>query len=576
MITRVVIENFKRFERQEFELDPVTVLAGPNNSGKTTLIQALSAWAFALERWRTGRGAPIVSGDADSIRRPGQPITRKDFTPLPLGHFNLLWNERATNWRNKDMESEKVAKDMVRRPRQIRLRVEGLSGEGAPWGLTMEFRYQGPEQIYANPSDYDRLVDASVLPDVTHCPAFSGIGAEEPRFDPGYRNLRIGEGKPGDVLRNLLLEIASDDEAWKGLARDIDELFAVRLKKPAYDPAQPFIICEYEERRATYDLASAGSGFHQTLLLFAFIYGRESAVLLVDEPDAHLHVWLQTRVFDRLRALAQDRNRQLVLATHAETILASSDPDQILSFVGPPHRLARRTDRDALLTAVRQVSPLDLLLAEQGRAILYCEDESDRRILGAWAKRLDHPAGRFFDNPFLHPLGGRRPRETRHHMFGLRAVQNDIRGLLLLDGDNQNDDGHEIDAEGLETLVWQRYEIENYLLVPPAIERLVRRLSPGEIFADSDMRTIHDELARLLPVSAIENPLDDHPILRTLPASKEILPKLFARTGLRLRKADYYRIAEVMEPEEIHPDVVYALDRIAALLPDKDGQSEQA
>ena len=319
MITRVITENFKRFERQEFHLDPVTVLAGPNNSGKTTLIQALSAWAFALERWRTGRGAPIVGGHADSIRRPGQPITRKDFTPLPLSHFNLLWNERATNWRNKDRDGDKVAEEMVRRPRPIRIRVEGLPDKGEPWGLTMEFRYQGPEQIYANPSDFHELVDASVLPDVTHCPAFSGIGAEEPRFDPGYRNLRIGEGKPGDVLRNLLLEIASDDDAWNGLAHDISDLFAVRLKKPAYDPAQPFIICEYEERGATYDLASAGSGFHQTLLLFAFIYGRESAVLLVDEPDAHLHVWLQTRVFDRLRALAQDRNRQLVLATHAET-----------------------------------------------------------------------------------------------------------------------------------------------------------------------------------------------------------------------------------------------------------------
>ena len=128
MITRVTIENFKRFERQEFHLDPVTVLAGPNNSGKTTLIQALSAWAFALERWRTGRGAPIIGGHKVSIRRSGQPITRKDFTPLPLSHFNLLWNERATKWRNKDRDSDKVAEEMVRRPRPIRIRVEGHSG----------------------------------------------------------------------------------------------------------------------------------------------------------------------------------------------------------------------------------------------------------------------------------------------------------------------------------------------------------------------------------------------------------------------------------------------------------------
>lgn len=571
MITRVITENFKRFERQEFHLDPVTVLAGPNNSGKTTLIQALSAWAFALERWRAGRGAPIVRGQAASIRRPGQPITRKDFTPLPLGHFNLLWNERATNWRNKDRDSKKVADDMVRRPRPIRIRVEGASDVGAPWKLTIEFRYQGPEQIYANPADYNQLADASILPDITHCPAFSGIGAEEPRFDPGYRYLRIGEGKPGDILRNLLLDIAGDEEAWKDLADDIEDLFAVRLERPAYDPAQPFIRCEYKERGASYDLASAGSGFHQTLLLFAFVYGRESAVLLVDEPDAHLHVWLQTRVFDRLRALTRDRNRQLVLATHAETILASADPDQILSFVGPPHRLAHREHRDALRTAIRQVSPLDLLLAEQGRAVLYCENESDGRILEAWAKRLDHPAGKFFKNPFLHPLGGRRPREARDHLFGLRAVQERIRGLLLLDSDNRDAGEHDIAAENLELLIWDRYEIENYLLVPAAINRLVRRLGPVDLFVDADIRAVHEEMAKLLPTSVIENPLEDHPVLRRIPASKDILPAVFARTQLDVRKADYYRIAEAMEPEEIHPEVIEVLDKIAALLPDEDG-----
>lgn len=581
MITRVIIENFKRFERQEFELDPVTVLAGPNNSGKTTLIQALSAWSFALGRWRTGRGAASARGDARARRRLGQPVTRKDFTPLPLGHFNLLWNERATNWRNKDTDRPEGAK--VGRLRPVHIRVEGRSASGEPWQLTMAFRYQGPEQIYVNPVDqdgepidYDSLPDVSVLPDVTHCPAFSGIGAEEPRFDPGYRSLRIGEGKPGDVLRNLLLDIAADEIAWGGLSADIKDLFEIELKRPQYDPGQPFILCEYEENGASYDLASAGSGFHQTLLLFAFIYGRQSAVLLVDEPDAHLHVWLQTRVFDRLRALAQDRNRQLVLATHAETILGNAEPGQILSFIGPPHRLGRNVDRESLLTAIRQVSPLDLLLAEQGRAVLYCEGETDKSILEAWAKRLSHPAATFFKNPFVHALGGRRPREARHHLFGLRAVQMDIRGLLLLDGDSRNEDRHDIDAEGLEPLVWYRYEIENYLLVPAAIERLVRKLSSGEIFVESDIRAIRDEMARLLPVAVIENPLDDHPVLRAVSASKDILPALFARTGLRLGKSDYYRIAAVMEPEEIHPDIAHTLDRIAALLPREDRHPEGA
>ncbi len=443
----------------------------------------------------------------------------------------------------------------------------------------MAFRYQGSEQIYVNPVDrngepidYDSLPDISLLPDVTHCPAFSGIGAEEPRFDPGYRSLRIGEGKPGDVLRNLLLDIAADEIAWKSLISDIKDLFEINLKKPQYDPGQAFILCEYEENGASYDLASSGSGFHQALLLFAFIYGRQSSVLLVDEPDAHLHVWLQTRVFDRLRSLAQDRNRQLILATHAETILDNTESNQILSFIGIPHRLGINVDRQSLLTAIRQISPLDLLLAEQGGTVLYCEGETDKSILEAWTKRLNHPAVAFFKNPFVHALGGRRPRDARHHLFGLRAVQKDIRGLLLLDGDNRNDDRHDIDAEGLEILVWGRYEIENYLLVSKAIKRLISKLSSGELFVEPDIQAMGNELRRLLPISVIENPLEDHPILRSIPASKEILPELFRRAGLNLGKSDYYRIAEVMEPDEIHPDVIHVLDKIAALLPDENRQ----
>ena len=46
MITKVVIENFKRFSRQEFTLSESIVLAGPNNAGKSTLLQALATWSY--------------------------------------------------------------------------------------------------------------------------------------------------------------------------------------------------------------------------------------------------------------------------------------------------------------------------------------------------------------------------------------------------------------------------------------------------------------------------------------------------------------------------------------------------
>ena len=185
--------------------------------------------------------------------------------------------------------------------------------------------------------------------------------------------------------------------------------------------------------------------------------------------------------------------------------------------------------------------------------MLYCEGESDRRILEAWAKRLDHPAGKFFRNPFLHPLGGRRTREARHHLFGVRAVHKDIRGLLLVDADG-GEDLHDLSADGLDIHVWRRYEIENYLLVPAAVARF---LSGGE---ENDL-FVRNAFIEELPASVLTDPLRDIEAVIRIPASKTIMPKLFDNTQLPLRKADYYRIAEAMKPEEIHPEVIQVLDK---------------
>ena len=45
MIRKVVVSNFKKFEQQEFDIPDHLVIAGPNNSGKTSLLQAIAAWS---------------------------------------------------------------------------------------------------------------------------------------------------------------------------------------------------------------------------------------------------------------------------------------------------------------------------------------------------------------------------------------------------------------------------------------------------------------------------------------------------------------------------------------------------
>lgn len=48
MLTRIHIGNFKRFEEVEFELGQNVVFIGPNNSGKTSALQALALWQAGM------------------------------------------------------------------------------------------------------------------------------------------------------------------------------------------------------------------------------------------------------------------------------------------------------------------------------------------------------------------------------------------------------------------------------------------------------------------------------------------------------------------------------------------------
>ena len=53
----------------------------------------------------------------------------------------------------------------------------------------------------------------------------------------------------------------------------------------------------YREQQVRLDLSSAGRGLQQTLLLLAYMYSNPGAVLLLDEPDAHLEILRQRQIY---------------------------------------------------------------------------------------------------------------------------------------------------------------------------------------------------------------------------------------------------------------------------------------
>jgi hypothetical protein len=578
VIERVRIVRFKRFADHTFDLSGQTILlAGQNNSGKTTLLQAISAWNLALRRWLADR----KEGRKNRIS-----VVLDEFTALPLREMNLLWLNRHT--------ARLTAEKRMPRPAPVFVEVTATPGARVAESLTMEFQYANEKLVYVRPViGPERPEIQQQIPDfvkalnVVHVPPFSGIGTQEQRYTPGIQNKYIGEGKPGEIVRNLLLDIcpasaggtdsARETPAWNDLKADILRLFQYELLQPQFSDAQPYILCEYRpparpdersSRRPKFDIANAGSGFHQVLLLLSFFYARPSSVMLLDEPDAHLHFILQGEIFDHLRSVAQRRNCKLIIATHAEKLLADTEPEQIISFVGAmPRRLVAPGEKRRLQDALKRLTALDLVQADHVQAVLYVEDESDFKILREWAEILDHPARSFLRFPYVVSLLGKgNLDQAKQHFQCLTLARPELQGACVIDRDSATGELADAVPRGLRLVRWPRYEIENYLLVPALVKRLFQ--SAEDLFtrqiAERDARMVDEEFARNFPAGI--DYLSDLPALRDLKAS-DFLVELLAKTSQPLPKRDLFMLAKLANRDEIHPDVRHVLDAIASIMP---------
>jgi len=577
MITRVTISNFKRIKKATIDLRDHIVFVGPNNSGKTTAIQALAVWRLALSRWLEKR----EKSKSKATLRTGVPITRSDLTVLPLRDMRSLWH----NCDVLDSESRKVRAEIL---------VEGSTG-AKDWAFGMELEFQGSEQIYCRPMRVSHDSEERMpVPDearavtVGHLPPLAGLQRIEEKANERSLKTRIAEGRAGDILRNLLYNVSEKSEAdWEALKKHVADLFQVEMLNPQFLNSGEILVEYYNGLRpegkktnphSKLDVGMGGSGFHQVLLLLAFLYDQGGIVLVYDEPDAHLEVIRQRDVYSLLRRLAQGRKAQLIVATHSEVIMDNTDFGNICAFLGDtPKPLVSDREASQLRKSLTRISGNDYLRAKERGAVLYVEDYTDVDILREWARRLDHPALKFLESPFAVYIGN-VPSQGREHFAGLKAAYPALRGVLLIDHTEK-----ELQSGPLKEKMWRRREIENYLLVPKAILRFCAQVVKDALGKDpkgkgslplfgkpEEVRDLFKRISRISD-EEFDAPFKDSPFLLDTKASELILEpffkafyKMIAEYNM-MEKSASYRIAEVMEKDEIHPEVVEKLDDIAQL-----------
>lgn len=568
MITRFSIRNFKRLTSAELELGTAAVFIGPNNSGKTTALQALALWDIGWRRWAEKRDRSSAS------ERQGVTINRRDLNAIPVPNARLLWNDLRPFAHEKKTEGN--SKKIRLQSRPVRLEAEGIDG-GIEWRCVLDFFLANDESLYCHLVEGDaegKVPAAARKHAVVFLPPMSGLAEREYRKEKGEIGVLIGEGQTAQVLRNLCWQLHSQDDkaGWTLLVERIDALFQIRLNDPQYIKERSELVLTYRERNGVeLDLSSSGRGCQQVILLLSFLLANPGAVLLLDEPDAHLEILRQRDVYNLITEIAASNGSQIVAASHSEVVLQeAAERDVVMAFVGAPHRIDTRA-RGQVKKALESIRMADYYLTEQKGWMLYVEGSTDLAILRRLAQRLGHPAQAVLnDSVPVTYLGSNQPQDARNHFYGLREAKPDLVGYALFDRLDR-----ELQAGApLTEYQWSRREIENYLVTPDSLRGFVQLDLRHDDLVDAAERahrleTLDRCLAELL--HALEITRRPSPWGADIKVTDEFLDPLMENyfqqlgTPQQLYKRDYHGLADALPLDQLDAEVLRVLDDILAV-----------
>lgn len=470
-IRKLHLENFKCLAKHDIEFWDFDLLIGPNMCGKSTVLQALSVFQFCLSSTLLIRKNP---DGTEVLKFNNKGFGQDEFTVIPVSTPLDLWTDRL-QMRNKSQVWIKIG---VTFDNEDNLLME----VGLPHNrFSIHPRYSGRH--------LSELTKVSIV----SVPSFAGLLVKEQYVTRGMRQDLVAKGRHGEVIRNALLELEEKaPEKFEYLRTILSKEFGAKLVKLKFDLNKDiYIDCRYDEKRKkTFDVSSAGSGFHQFIQIFAFMLLRTPSTVLLDEPDAHIHSALQKDLLTLLRDISKKENIQVIIATHSKELINAVRPDSIISFSnGSPKRLKVRYDVLEAIQNLGMLDNIDLANLKDCRKVIFVESTFDRRCIEAFVAKCgeEELKKRLQKGAVFIRLGGKdKPViDILSILQQLFEVDNRIEAFVVRDRDfmlQEDFSNYEqrLNRDGLVWHIWRKHEVENFLILPLAVSRLLRDLYPDE------------------------------------------------------------------------------------------------
>lgn len=357
----IEIRNFKAIDSLEIFLSDVTVLVGPNGGGKSSALQAIHWAARAASYIPPKNTKEVVSFD------------RLDYLPssdaLKTAHMKELSSDTSsapTAIAFKHVFSAEETQPIAR------IKVWAARNRG---GISVHIEGGAAVTPFKQRQDFI----------TAYIPGLAGLSERETILVQPLLRRQAASGDAGSVLRNVLFNLSSrqpgevdDTPAVKRVTR-LNEL--VHSVHPGASIHVSFDDREDVNLRASFSdirlngtrrpLETAATGLLQVVQIFAYLILFRPKLLLVDEPDAHLHPDKQERLIEALEAAASEFKTQVILTTHSPHVVRAASPRTNLVWVREGAEV--KTD-DNTIRRLLGWGGLDK------KCIFFIEDEDDKPI----------------------------------------------------------------------------------------------------------------------------------------------------------------------------------------------------
>lgn len=398
-IAKVTLKRFKQLKEFELDLSDTTILIGANNSGKSSALQGLHfAVSVAQTAKLVGEGVKWGADRFELSFNPSQLLYSPIADVLALAHGGQLY-EQATGQIEVGiaMTDGSTCRIAVRRGRNRNIAVS-LTGKSLGEKL---MNLDRPFSVYA--------------------PGLAGIAKEERYMSPGVVRRIVARGDANLVLRNVLSMIAEVDATERAqVQRRLKEEFE---KKKAEGKLAPFWTLELAKWRGPlarfqtdmgvlfpgihmeiqFDrqrdeniqvfftmpgmprlpIDAAGTSILQASQIIAYITLFRPEVLILDEPDSHLHPNNQRALCDLITNLAEARGFRALVSTHSRHVLdALRDRAQVVWVSGGKKVAYDTVSTPAMLMELGALDSVDYFAKGHFTCLVATEDTKKESLDG--------------------------------------------------------------------------------------------------------------------------------------------------------------------------------------------------